>query len=95
MVLSQPQLAYLYYLELSLTVPKYYSLSESLIKSFETQKSEKTITTKEINKSIKKTSWIYLLGISLVGYIKIHDPRPLLPPNVTANLKSYLQKCSV
>ena len=54
MVLSQPQLAYLYYLELSLTVPKYYSLSESLIKSFETQKSEKTITTKEMNKSIKK-----------------------------------------
>ena len=35
------------------------------------------------------------MGISLVGYIKIHVPRPLRPPKVTAKLKSYLQKYSV
>ena len=46
MVLSQLQLAYLYYLELSLAVLKNYSLCESLIKSFETPKSGETLATK-------------------------------------------------
>ena len=39
---------------------------------------------------INKALLTYVLVISLVGYIKIHGPRP--PPllKVTVNLKSYL-----
>ena len=49
MVLSQLQLACLYYLELSLTALenyRIYSLCESLINSFGVSKCEKTTTTK-------------------------------------------------
>ena len=48
MVLSQLQLAYLYYLELSLSLTKSqnYSLAESLIKSFEAPKNGERTTAK-------------------------------------------------
>ena len=89
MVLSQLQLAYLCHLELSPTVLQNYRITEkSLINSFEVPKSEKVTTTKLINKSLKthhrRICWVsHWLG-------KIHSPRPLRPPKVTANLKSYL-----
>ena len=40
MILSQLQLAYLYYLELSLTELQNYSLRQSLINSFEVEKQQ-------------------------------------------------------
>ena len=49
-VLSQLQLTYLYYLELSLTLLQNYNLLESLIKSYEALKSKKTITAIKIDK---------------------------------------------
>ena len=87
MILSQLQLAYLYYLELSLTVLQNY-FCESLIKSYsEVPKSGKTTTTKQINKSLKEhhryISWLYH------WVSKIHGPRLPQSLKVTANLKSY------
>ena len=61
-----------------------YSLCESPINSLEVPKSEKTSTTKEINKSLKKHHrYIYWVSQWLV---KIQSPRPLRPLKETANL---------
>ena len=71
MVLSQLQLAYFYYLKLSLIFIKLqnYRICESQFKFFKVHKKEKvttkiTTTTTKIDKEvIKKASLIYLLGI--------------------------------
>ena len=77
----------------SLTKLQNYSLCESLINSFEVPKSEKTTTTKQINKSLKKHhGYIYWVSHWLS---KIQSPWPFWSIKVTANLKPYLYKCSV
>ena len=77
----------------SLTKLQNYSLSESLINSFEVIRSWKTVTTKLINKTLKKQHRYICWVSQWLG--KIHGPWPILPPKVTANLKSCLQKYSV
>ena len=94
MVLSQLQLAYLYYLELSLTVLQNYRL-ESLIKSFEAPSGKTTIKKyiyiyKSLRNHHRYICW-YIIGWV---YQDSRLPRPLAS-NVTANLKCYLQKYSV
>ena len=66
-------------LNYSLTKLQNYSLSESLIRSFEAPKSGKTTTTKQISKSLKKHHkyiyWVY------------QDSRPQAPSAPKGNIK--------
>ena len=65
-----------------------YSLCESLINSFEVRKSEKSTTTKYMNKSLKKHHRYIYCVLGWLG--KIPSPRPPRSPKVTVNLKCYL-----
>ena len=65
-----------------------YSLCESPINSFEVRKSEKSTTTKYMNKSLKKHHRNIYCVPGWLG--KIPSPRPPRPPKVTVNLKCYL-----
>ena len=82
MVLSQLQIAYLYYLEVSLTVLQIYRITACVNLWLSPLKHQKVKKQQKIDKwIIIKALWIYLLGISLGEYIKICGPRP---PKVTS-----------
>ena len=75
MVFSQLQLAYLYYLELSLIVLQNHSLCESLIKSFEAKQQKQQQQDK--NRKINNPKTVIDI---FFGYVKILVPHPF-PPN--------------
>ena len=84
MILSQMQLAYLYYIELSLTVLKNCSLCVSL-NLFEAPERGKTTSIAKATK-IDKKSTVDILGMSRFAASGLRFPK------VTANFKSYLRK---
>ena len=90
-VLSQPQLAYLYYLETSLTILqncRITALVNLRLTPLECQKVTKNNNNK-IDKYLIKRHHRYIYWVShWLG--KIQSSQPFWPPMVKANLKPYL-----